>query len=193
MSRLVDYRNLLNRLQHPVYKKDFSGPPGPDASFHLLFNHVVAKQMVKLSQIVDDLESNSHPVSLNESGINRWENDYFGFTKPSKGLVERRNELLIWINQKIGMSVRDVYNLAISITGQRPSVILNRSRGSWVLGRAALGTATILPGADTNENRFSYLVKFLHPVDSVLLAKLESELLRLEKVGSSHVIYAPSA
>jgi hypothetical protein len=191
MATVQDYYNLLVRLQHPVFRKDFAFPPAPDSSFHLVRNYLIAKQLVKLKTKVDSLEENSFPHTVNQDGISRWETDYFDFNKPSLPIEQRRSELLKWINSKVGMALPDVQNAAVAITGQLPAVILKVNKGGWTLGKAPLGKITILGGQDTTENRYTYLVKFTSIVNSALLKTLDNELTRIEKAGSKHIISAP--
>lgn len=185
------YRNHLTRTLHPVFQKDYSGVVGPDSSFHHIRNAIVARQLVTLKAKIDELELNSFPHTVLLSGINDWENDYFGFTKPSKSLGQRIIELLAWVNNEIGMTLPDVVKVSKAITGEEPLVIYRISKGSFILGKARLGVTTILGGGDTTANRYTYLVKFSTIINSTLLAKLDSELTRIEKAGSKHILSSP--
>lgn len=192
MATVQDYYNLLTRIQHPVFSKDFSGVPSKDASFHLIKNYLIAKQLIKLNVKIYSLKENSFPHTANVSGIGRWEDDYLGFSKPSLDIEDRRSELMGWINSEVGMSLPDVINASVSITGVVPDVILRVREGGWVLGEAILGETTILGAADTTANRYTYLVVFNTIINSELLKTLDIELTRIEKAGSKHIISAPS-
>jgi hypothetical protein len=191
MASAIEYFGLLTRTQHPAYRKDFSGVPSAEASWHLIRNYLLAKQIVKLKEKLSSLEENSFPNTVNVSGIDAWETDYFNFTKPSLSIDQRQEELLKWINNKIGMSKSDVIKAAESITGKTPDIILNLNKGGWKLGSSVLGVQTILGGTDTTDSRYSYLVKFSDIVGNVLLKTLDSELTRIEKAGSKHYLSAP--
>lgn len=191
MASVIEYYNLLTRTQHPVYRKDFSGTPEQEASWHLIRNYLLAKQLVKIMEKVSSLEENSFPNTVSDSGIDAWEFDYFNFSKPSLTLEQRRAELLKWINNKIGMSKADVIKAAEAITGKTPDIILNLNKGGWKLGSSVLGVQSILGGTDSTDSRYSYLVKFSDIVGNALLKTLDSELTRIEKAGSKHYLSSP--
>lgn len=190
MATDIQYYNFLTRTQHPVFRKSFTGEPLPNDSFHLVRNYLVAKQLIKIMAKVKSLEENSFPHTVNIDGIAEWEMDYFGFTKSTLPLEQRRYELITWINSNIGMALVDVINAAISITGKEPLVILNVNKGGWTLGKTPLGVKTIMAGDDTTPNRYTYLVKFNEIISSSLIKTFDKELTRIEKAGSKHIISA---
>lgn len=190
MSSISQYRHYFVRTQHPVYRKEYSLPTA-DHSGHLIANQVLAVEMEKLKAKVDKLILDSRPDTATKEGLDRFEMDYFAFTKPSKTPEQRRAELLVWINGRVGMSLPDVKKASRSITGLEPLVIVKVNKGAFVLGKARLGVTTILGAEDSTASRYTYLVKFSEPVNSAALSNLDRELTRIEKAGSKHIISAP--
>lgn len=192
MSLEQQYYNLLTRIDHPVFAKDFSDTTTINSASPLnsIINLVIARQLVNLKAKLDEIALNKFPQSVTDLGIDQWEETYFGFSKSGKTLAERITELLAKLNSRVGMSVQDVINAAIAITGQTPTVTRNLGLGGWVLGEGILGLTTIF-AADTLQNLATYLVYFAASVDSILVRELDKKLTSIEKGGSTHLIVSP--
>jgi hypothetical protein len=191
MSREQKYYELLARTDHPVFKRDLAAETTADSPFNSIFNRLLARQLEKLRLATEEIEANKFPHTCRASGIDQWEETYFGFTKTGLDLETRKDELLLKINGRIRMSAPDVEKAAKAITGLVPRVIRNLYFDGWVLGSSALGIDTILSGANQAVDSFTYVVVFDVPVDGYLLKKLDDELTKIEKGGSTHVIIAP--
>lgn len=192
MSLEQQYYNMLARLDHPVFKRDFSDTTtiNKNSPLNSVINLVIAKRLVAARATFDDIQLNADPSTATDMGIDQWEETYFGFVKSGKSLAERIAELLIKINKKFTMSVPDVIALAQAITGQTPTVVRQMGKAGWVLGTGILGRTTILSGVSA-ESTFRYLVIFSDSVDSTLRALLDAQLTSIEKGGSTHLIIAP--
>ena len=140
---------------------------------------------------MDELALNAYPATVTAMTIDDWENEYFGFTKPSLALAARVLELQIKVNKRFKMNLGDVLALSQAIVGLQPVVTRNVSRGGWVLGTGYLGLSTTLSINSNISSNGLYLVFFPKSVDSRLLAKLDEQLTIIQKAGSRHVIKAP--
>ena len=159
-----------------------------------MLNALVAKQLVKIKDAQTEVVANSHPHTVLESGIDRWEEMLFGFTKTQVPFAQRKTELISRYRETITMSLPDVILLAEQITGVTPIVIRNAYFSGWILGHptlSVLGLTTVLRSNDQASDAQLYLVLFSEPVDSVLLKRLDEELTLIEKGGSRHIIQAP--
>ena len=190
------YFNLLTRTDHPVFEKTCADVTtfDKDTPFNWLLNLLVAKQFCKLKDAMDEVKDNQLPDTVRESGIDRWEEALFGFTKPQVGFDQRKEELNSRYVETITMSTPDVVLLAEQITGVTPTVIRNAFFSGWVLSdpvRSVLGTTTLLRSSDQANDSNLYFVLFNEPVDSQLLQRLDEELTLIEKAGSRHIISAP--
>lgn len=196
MSLEQQYYDMLTRNDHPVFAKDFSDVSTFDADtpFNHVLNLLVAKQFVKFADAKAEVVANQYPHTCTESGIDRWEDEYFGFTKPSVPFLQRRAELVARYNDSISMSVPDVIKLAQQITGLTPVVIRNAFAFGWILDHPTLSnldsTTVLSSGNQANDSQL-YIVIFDVPVDSGLLKKLDEELTLIEKAGSRHQMVAP--
>ena len=85
--------------------------------------------------------------------------------------------------------------LALSVAGSPALVTRNINRSGWVLGQGALGVNTSFGGGTAPESNAAgvglYLVSFLKPISSTLLAILDQRLTDIEKAGSRHRVKAP--
>lgn len=191
MTVLKAYYDLLTRIDHPVFKRDFNEDVTADSPFNSLLNYVFAKQLVHLRDDLTQVQLNKYPDTVNGLGIDRWEETYFGFVKTGKLLETRRTELILKVISRARMSAPAVVRIAQTITGKTPSVIRNLYFSGWTLGSSPLGIDTVLPGLVQAQDAFIYRVSFSEPIDSELLTQLDKELTRIEKGGSTHVIFAP--
>lgn len=185
------YYESLVRTDHPVFRKDFSTSANGQSPFNVILNRVFAKQLVKLRAAIDELKLNVFPHTVDSTGIDKWEETYFNFTRTGFALSDRITALLRRINHQLTMSLPDVIWLSETIVGQTPIVIRNLQSGGWVLDVSAFDVDTIFPGDGSAEDGQTYLVIFTGSVDSVLLGQLDNELTRIEKGGSRHIITAP--
>lgn len=183
------YYEVLTRTDHPVFRRDFSAVQEADSPFNSILNRVVAKALVRLRRSVESVQKNSFIHTLDADSIPMWEDTYFGYVKTGFAAL-RIDQLLSRFNSKLTMSVPDVVRLAQQITGQTPYVIRNVNAGGWILGRGALGFSTIFPG-NTVVDAQRYIVVFSKPVNSDLIARLDEELTKIEKGGSTHKISSP--
>lgn len=190
MSLNQAYFELLVRSDHPVFRKDYSLSSDLTSPLNSILNRVMAQQLVKLRAAINSIKINSYPETVTELAIDDWELEYFGFTKPSLPLAQRKTELLIKFNRRFKMNVADVIDLARAIVGQTPIVTRNLNIDGWVLGSGALGISTTLGSAGLAGVGL-YLVSFTVPVDSGLLVKLDERLTIIEKAGSRHKVTAP--
>ncbi len=196
MATDQQYYELFTRMDHPVFRKIFDDVANFDDTtpFNSVLNLLMAKQMVKLVGFCDGLTLDSHPHTVREETIDKWEETYFGFTKVGVDFTQRRDELLQRYNIDIGMAVGDVITLAESITGQTPAVIRNAFFSGWTLDDPALSIldiSTILGGDDQADHAHLYFVVFSDPVDANLLAIFDEELTAIEKAGSRHTLISP--
>ncbi len=184
------YFNALCRIDHPVFAKDFSSTTDVHSPLNSIFNRITARQLVRLKSMLDEVALNTFPHTVTALSIDDWENEYFGFTKPSLDLSQRVAELLIKYNRRFSMAVRDVIQLSQAIVGVTPFVTRNVGKNGWVLGRSPLGIGTTF-GGDAGAQGL-YLVYFPSPINSGLLTKLDDRLTSIEKAGSRHKIKAPT-
>lgn len=196
MATEQQYYELLTRLDHPVFRKLIADVNTFDENtpFNNVFNLLLAKQLIKLKIKNDGLTLDSHPDTVREETIDKWEETYFGFTKVNVPFLQRRDELLQRYNIDIGMAVQDVITLAESITGQTPTVIRNAFFSGFTLDDPALGvldSTSILGSDDQAADAHLYFVIFSDPVDSALLTLFDNELTAIEKAGSRHVSSSP--
>jgi hypothetical protein len=185
------YYEFLARTDHPVFRRDFSQSTSVTSPLNSIYNRIFADQLAKLKAVIDELSLNLYPSTVTALTIDDWENQFFGFTKPSSPLSLRVAELVLKVNKRFKMNIGDVLDLSQAIVGMKPIVTRNVARRGWVLGTGVLGISTTL---DEKSNGFSaglYLVYFPRPVDSRLLKKLDEQLTIIEKAGSRHVIKAP--
>ena len=185
------YYEFLARTDHPVFRRDFSTTTDIHSPLNSIYNRVLANQLVKLKATLDELALNSYPATVTAMTIDDWENEYFGFTKPSQALATRVLELQIKVNKRFKMNLGDVLALSQAIVGLQPVVTRNVSRSGFVLGSAVLGLSTTLSTETSLTSKGLYLVYFPKSVDSRLLAKLDEQLTIIQKAGSRHVIKAP--
>jgi hypothetical protein len=186
------YYEFLARTDHPVFERDFSAVQTADSPLNSILNRVMARQLINLRADLDGVALNVFPQQADVDNIGKWEERYFGFTKPSKALGLRQSELLTRINRRIHMSVTDARTLCQSITGQTPIIIRSLFVGGWVLDESALDLDTLFPGTDAVSDPQTYIVIFADPVDSDLVTFLDNELTRIEKGGSRHFIVTPT-
>jgi len=195
LSLEQQYYEMLTRNDHPIFRKIFDDVTtfDGDTPFNSVLNLLVAKQMVTLRADIDEVTANKLPNTVLASGIDRWEDTLFGFTKTGVGFTQRRNELVARFNEVILMAVGDVIALAEQITGQTPTVIRNVFFDGWILdtAKSVLDLTTVLPGTDQGSDGQLYLVIFNDPVAANLLARLDEELTIIEKAGSRHNLIAP--
>jgi hypothetical protein len=186
------YYEMLTRLDHPVFKKDYSEQSSLLSPLNSILNRVMARQLVKFKTLHDEVRHNLYPSTVTALTIDDWESEYFGFTKPSLGLQIRVNELAIKVNKRFKMNVQDAIDLARSIVGITPAITRNASRSGWSLGTGALGVSTTLGTTGISGSSVGlYLIYFPKPVDSSLLEKLDQRLTIIEKAGSRHKVKAP--
>lgn len=185
------YYNLLTRLDHPVFKKEFNSGKNPDDSYSSILNRCVAHALSILKGDVDDLSLDMFPHTVTAADIDNWEVDYFSFIKSNKEHETRRNELLDWINNEIGMSLPDVVTACEAIVGKTPRVIVNANKGNFILGDNAFGATTIFKGEDNTTNRYTYIVRFTSNITTAQAKRLDEELTKREKGGSKHIISYP--
>lgn len=185
------YYEMLTRTDHPVFRKDFAEVQDASSPFNSVLNRILARQFVKLSQALDTLQLNAYPNTVDTTGIDKWEETFFGFVKSGVPFLQRVNELLRRYNHQITMSVGDVVFFAEVITGQTPVVMRNLYFGGFILDVSVLDLSTIFSGADQSISAQDYVVAFSKPVDSGLLKILDKELTRIEKGGSRHFLVAP--
>ncbi len=164
--------------------------PNP-SSFNSALNFMIAVELAKAKEAIQNLHINQFPHTTNESGIDGWESNFFDFTKPSKPINERVAELLIWINSDIRMSLPDVIDASLATVGKEPLVIVSASEGSFVLDEAILGESTILDAEDSPQSRDTYIVRFSENVSTISLDLLDKRLTAIEKAGSKHIISSP--
>lgn len=196
MSLEQQYYDMITRMDHPVFEKSFEDVAQFDSTtpFNHVLNLLVAKQFVRMRSAKQRVIDNSLPHTTTASAIDRWEEEYFGFTKPQVPFLQRRNELVARYNDDISMSVPDVIKVAQQITGLTPVVIRNTFAFGWTLGHpqySILGSTTVLRSTNQSTDAQLYIVIFSEPVDSTLLKKLDEELTLIEKAGSRHQIVAP--
>lgn len=183
------YYEALVRTSHPAFARDFSLSSDVHSPLMSIINRVVARQLAKARAVVEEVRLNLYPSSVTLLSIDDWENEFFGFTKPSLALAQRVTELLIKVNKRFHMNVGDVIDLSRAIVGETPLITRNVYRDGWDLGRGALGISTSF-GGGSGAIGF-YLVSFTRPVDASLLAQLDKRLTTIEKAGSRHKVTAP--
>jgi len=196
MATEQQYYDLLTRMDHPVFRKLFADVTtfDVDTPFNSVFNLILARQLLKLTALEDGFVLDSHPDTVREVTIDKWEETYFGFTKTNVPFLQRRTELLQRFNIDIGMAVVDVITLAESIVGQTPLIIRNGFFGGWTLDDPDFGVldlTTVLSSSDQASDAHVYIVIFTETVDTALLQILDEELTAIEKAGSRHGIVAP--
>ncbi|MFV8250255.1 putative phage tail protein [Bdellovibrio bacteriovorus] len=193
MSTLKVYYDLLTRIDHPVFKRDFNEDITAESPFNSILNFAFAKQLERLRADIDEVHANKFPHLVTDHGIDSWEETYFQFIKTGKTLEQRKTELLIKVRSRGRMTVPALLKISEAITGLVPHVIRNLHFDGWTLGQSPLGIDTILPGSDQSVYSYIYRLSFMSPVDPELLARLNDELTRIEKAGSTHYIYSPPA
>ena len=191
MTKEQRYFEVLVRTDHPVFQKDFSETQDIHSPVNSIYNRIMARQIARIRALIEELRLNLYPDTVTALTIDDWEYEYFGFTKPALSLEQRKTELLIKFNRRFTMSLADVISLSQSIVGLTPIVTRNVSRRGWVLGQGVLGLSTTLGSPSSVNSRGLYLVYFPKPVDSGLLAQLDSRLTIIEKAGSRHKVKAP--
>ena len=195
MSLEQQYYEMLTRNDHPVFRKiiDDVTTFDDETPFNAVLNLLVAKRMVDMRTAMDEVIANKYVHTVLESGIDRWEETLFGFTKPGVAFLQRRDELVARFNEVILMAVPDVIKLAEQITGVTPIVIRNLFSDGWTLdtAKSVLDLTTVLAGTDQGSDGQLYLVIFNDPVPANLLAILDEELTIIEKAGSRHTLIAP--
>lgn len=187
---------MLTRMDHPIFRKVFEDITtfDEDTPFNSILNALMAKQLFRLRESMDEVRANKYVHTVLESGIDRWEETLFGFVKNGVDFTQRKSELIARFNEVILMAVGDVISLAEQITGITPTVIRNFFFDGWILDdtdKSVLDLTTVLSGDDQASDIFLYLVIFDDPVPSNLLQKLDEELTVIEKAGSRHKIIAP--
>ena len=131
-----------------------------------------------------------NPNTVNEDGIDDWEMEYFGFTKPSLNLSDRVAQLLIKFRNQIRMNYPSVVSVAESITGQTPIVIRNLWKSGWVIGQSILGISTVLSTTQETDAGV-YIVIFTQSITSAQRLALENKLAQIQKGGSRSYVVAP--
>lgn len=184
------YYEVLTRTDHPVFYQDYSEVTDINSPLNSIHNRILAKQLVKAKDLLDEVKLNTYPDTVTALTIDDWEFNYFGFTKASMPLAQRKAELLIKFNKQFTMSLPDVIAAAQAIVGLTPVVTRNVNLSGWVLGSGALGLSTTLGGGSATGQGF-YIVSFSVPVDSALLKKLDERLTIIEKAGSKHKVTSP--
>jgi len=194
MSQTLEqqYYEMLSRTDHPVFARDFSEIQDGTSGFNAIMNRVLAKQLVRMRTALLQTGSNSFPQSPDTTSLAKWEERYFGFSKPTLNYNDRVSQLLKRRNRRVKMSITDALALCESITGQTPTIIRNLWSGGWILGQSALGLSTVLSGSPQSSASQLYLVIFAKQVDSILLKSLDEQLTLIEKGGSRHVIVTPA-
>lgn len=185
------YYEVLVRTDHPVFEKDYSTSTDIESPVNSILNRVMAKQLDRMRAVIEEVRLNSYPESVTALAIDDWEQEYFGFTKPSLDLSQRIEELLIKFNKRFTMSVQDVIDISRAIVGETPLVTRNVNRAGWQLGTGVLGITTTLATPGSGGSIGLYLVSFTTPVDSSLLKKLDERLTIIEKAGSRHKVKSP--
>lgn len=189
------YYEMLTRNDHPVFRKIFEPITSfdVDTPFNSVLNALVAKRMCDFREAQDEVVLNQHPTTVIESGIDRWEETLFGFTKPGVPFPQRKDELIARFNEVVLMAEPDIIKLAEQITGLTPVVIRNLFTDGWTLDtdKSVLDLTTVMSGTDQLSDGQLYLVIFNDPVAANLLTLLDNELTIIEKVGSRHKIIAP--
>lgn len=194
MSKVLSYFYFLERTDHPAIARHKSPNVDGDSPVNAVLNMVFAEELAAVREDIEDFRKNSHPHSVAESGINLWEQRYFGFTKAAGiGLEVRREQLLVRYNGRPSLSLPYVIELSKAFTGLEPIQIRNDYFEGWILGEAALGVNTVLGGGDNVASRHTYIVFFDEPIPNDLLNKLDEELTKIEKVGSKHYLVSPLA
>lgn len=189
MSKEQVYYEMLTRCDHPVFVKDYSETTDIKSPLNSIYNRLMAKALVRLTDLEEKIRLNLNPDTVTSLMIDDWELNYFGFTKPSLSLEQRKAELLIKFNKQYTMSVTDVISLAQSIVGKTPVITRNVKLNGWVLGQGILGISTTLGGNSSTQGL--YLVSFTESVDSNLLKKFDERLTIIEKAGSRHKVKSP--
>jgi hypothetical protein len=191
MATEQQFYEMLTRIDHPVFPKDMSTVTDSNSPFNSVMNRLRARQFVKLQAAINSLSGNSFPQTCDENTIDRWEETYFGFTKPDLLLVDRKAALLIKINRRLTMSAPDVLALAQSITGQTPELTRSLWKSGWIIGTSIIGKNTYIASGTDNSHSAVYVLRFLTSVDSALIKLLDSILTQIEKGGSRHSIIVP--
>lgn len=191
MSLAKAYRDFLTRTDHPALKKDFPDSVDGESSFNLIFNELLARQLEKIRLDVLKYKRSQFPQTADMDSIDQWEETYFNFTKPTTGLEDRIEELMLKRNSRIRMRVKDVKDLSQSITGKVPTVLRSLAQAGWILDVSVLDVDTVLSGEITLDDSQTYVLLFDDPIDSALMDRLDKALTNIEKAGSRHVIIAP--
>lgn len=191
MSKEDHYYNLLSRLDHPAFKNVSDSGLSPDDNFNQVLNRILAKEMAILKTVIGLLYLGQFPHLASQEDMPDWEFEYFNLIKPSKGVDARRSELLQWINNPLSMSLPDVINLAESIVGKTPSVILNADESGFLLDEVILEETSSLDGESTPENKQTYIVSFTETIPNDIAKILDERLTQIEKAGSKHYLVFP--
>lgn len=190
MASEQDYYEVLVRTDHPVFNRDYSSSQNVNSPYNSIMNRVMARQLVKIRSLLDEIALNTNPETVTSLMIDDWENQYFGFTKGNLPLSQRVSELLIKFNKRFSMNVGDAIALAQSIVGLTPVITRNIDFDGWVLGTGVLGVSTVISGPTVVGGRGFYLVSFAAPVDTNLQKQLDNALTIIQKAGSRHKITA---
>lgn len=191
MSRSDNYYNLLTRLDHPAFSKDFDSGLDKDDNFNQILNRILAEELDLLVTLVEIIYLDQFPHTVTVDGADDWEIEYFDLLKRSKDIATRRAELMQWINNPIGMSEPDVINLAESIVGKTPNIIINANESGFLIDEAILGESSSLDGEQTTENKYTYIVTFAEIIPSDIARELDKRLTQTEKAGSKHYLVFP--
>ena len=193
MSKEQEYYDLLTRTDAPVFKKNYLdvNDIDGDSPFNVIFNLVLARQLCKYKIDRDIILNNKFVQSVDENGIDQWEETHFGFIKPSIPLPQRVSELRDKVNNTNTMAVADVILESEVITGLTPIVIRNTFFGGWILDVSAFDVDTFFGDDVLGPESDYYLVIFSDPIDPVTLDRLDKKLTQIEKGGSRHCIFAP--
>lgn len=189
--RVDSYYNLLSRLDHPVFKVVSDAGLEPEDNFNQVLNRILAIELDLLMTEISNLYLGQFPHSVPENDISDWEVEYFNLVKGSKSIGVRRAELMQWINNPIGMALQDVINLAESIVGKTPSVIVRGNESGFLIDEAILGETSSLDGDQTTENKYTYIVSFTEIIPNDIAALLDKRLTQTEKAGSKHYLVFP--
>jgi hypothetical protein len=184
------YYNFLMRIDHPVFFKDFSTEQNADSPFNSILTRIFANRLVEATAALQSFIQNSFANTVNADGIDDWENEYFGYTKPSLDLETRVEQLLIKVNNQIRMNAPSVITVSQAITGQTPTLIRNLWKSGWVLGQSVLSFSTVL-STTQDADAGLYIVIFANPITSAQRIALDNALTQIQKGGSRHSIVAP--
>lgn len=195
-EKIQKYYDMLTRLQHPAFRK-VNGDVlnfDKDTPFHAVFNYMVAKEMCRFRDDMELVRANKLPHTVTEEGIDQWEETLFGFTKLQLPFADRKAQLIARYRQRVTMGVPDAIALAEAITGLTPAVVRNLFFDGWILDdpdKSVLDISTILSATSQASYSHIYVLIFGEVVDSDLLARLDEELTKIEKGGSTHILISP--